>query len=142
MPEIVERFPLGPDVAAPAETRWREVHDFLGRDGVAYEMTGWGGVRATLYVVCDAAAAANLGRVASHAVPREPPAAGRAAAAWQADGLLYVLVVEGDAATYRGLSQPQPAFDLAERAAGSLVGEAWGAMSTPAANVRGSSMRR
>jgi hypothetical protein len=104
LPEVVEKFPLGSDVAAPADTRWREIRDFLGRDGVAYEMTGWGGARATLYVVRHDRESSELG-ISPPGSPTRTTG-GRAAAAWQADGLLYVLVVQGDAATYRGFLNP------------------------------------
>lgn len=104
VPESLKAFPLGNEVARRPNTRWREIEGLLGLRGVAYGMSGWDGVRATLYVVqCDDDAP-ELGPVP----PTEPPrtTGGRAAAAWRSDGLLYVLVVEGDADAYRGFLNP------------------------------------
>ncbi len=79
------------------ETRWRWTTGLLGRKAVAYDLTPAGGARATLYVV-------------KYIVPSLPTSApqypvfnsrNRCAAAWQSGGLVYVLVVEGDARRYR-----------------------------------------
>jgi hypothetical protein len=90
-------YPLGHDVLKMPDARWRWVAGFLGGDAVAYELVGPGGGRATLYV---AHRTVDL-------LPSLPPdvphsmTAGCSAAAWQQEGLLYVLVVEGDAGVYR-----------------------------------------
>jgi hypothetical protein len=78
--------------------------DFLGHRGVVYELPGPGGTHAALYVV-------DCGDIAGiSATPaQQPPSttAGCCASAWQKDGLLYVLVVEGDASLYRGYLTPR-----------------------------------
>lgn len=81
-------------------TRFRRVEGFLGRDGVAYDLTSDWGNTATLYVVrTDKRGTAPL----PAGLPFEPPGfdgadrtGGYCAAAWQSDGLLYVLVVHAD----------------------------------------------
>ncbi|MCX7425450.1 MAG: hypothetical protein NTW96_07475, partial [Planctomycetia bacterium] len=81
----VDGFPLGSEVAGVSVPRWRPISGFLGRQGVAYELTGPGGARATLYVVQCGGAVQGLG-----ATPPSQPArttGGRAAAAWQTGGL-------------------------------------------------------
>lgn len=100
-PAFLRNHPPSPDVVQSPGMRWRRLDDFLGRSGVAYELSGWAGARATLYVVEHAQAVDTLG----NAPPLKPQwtTGGRAAAAWQADGLLYVLVVEGDGRTYDAL---------------------------------------
>ena len=91
-------YPTSSDfsVARFPHVRWRPIRDFLGRQGVAYEIGRPGGPRATLYVVqCSVA---NL--------PAAPPLSparttgNRSVGAWQTGELLYVLVVEGGARTY------------------------------------------
>lgn len=78
-------------------TTWRSLDAFLGRRGVVYELPGPAGMTAALYVV-SAEAVDGLAEV-----PAWHPftTAGCSASAWQEDGLLYVLVVQGDPATYR-----------------------------------------
>ena len=91
-----EAYPPSSDVLQ-LKMRWRPVRGFLGRKGVAYDLTGPGKTQATLYVV-------------RYAVPRLPPGpplrpslmtGGRATSAWQSGGLLYVLVVKGNARSYQ-----------------------------------------
>ena len=88
-------FPISPDIARFTKVRWRKVESFLEGGAVAYDLPSRGG-RATLYVTnCTIAG-----------LPPFPPplpslsTGGNSAAAWQSDGLLYVLVVQGDAQTY------------------------------------------
>ena len=85
--------------AEPGGGRWTE---FLGRRGVVYDLPGPAGTDAALYVV-ETEAVEGFG-----AAPAWQPftTAGCCASAWQEGGLLYVLVVQGDAATYRAYLEP------------------------------------
>lgn len=89
---------ISPAIIQPPNARWRPVA-FLGRRGVAYDLTAPGRPRATLYVIKRAVP--NLGVFP----PFRPPfnSQNRCAAAWQSDDLLYVLVVDGPEETYRGV---------------------------------------
>jgi hypothetical protein len=90
-------YPLGHDVLEMPEARWRWVEGFLGGRAVAYDLSGSGGSRATLYVA----------RRIVEQLPSLPPevprsmTAGCSAAAWQQEAVLYVLVVDGNAQVYR-----------------------------------------
>jgi hypothetical protein len=91
-------FPISRTVAQVPGIRWRSIHGFLGRDGVAYDLPGRGGRRATLYVIKPVAAQ----------VPHQPPwrpgltTGGFCASAWLENDRLYVLVVRGNSRTYQG----------------------------------------
>jgi hypothetical protein len=91
------RYPLS--AALPVrncEVRWRPIDGFLDARGMAYDVTGPGGVSATLYVV-------KLGLPGVGSSPPVVPmlATGhRSTAVWQEGDLLYVLVVEGDSREY------------------------------------------
>ena len=89
--------PFSPQVPQPPGTRWRRIDEFLGRRGVAYDLTAPGQPRATLYVIKR--------RVPNLRVSPPPSPASnsrnRFAAAWQSGGLLYVLVVDGGEGRYR-----------------------------------------
>jgi hypothetical protein len=102
--EVLESYPPGMDIRRPPGTRWRKVDAFLGREAVAYEMSTKEGTRATLFVVRYGRPIAGL----EASPPGRPQRAtgGRASAAWQADGMLYVLVVAGDWRDYRSFRQP------------------------------------
>jgi hypothetical protein len=95
-------YPLSREVLATAQIRWRPIQGLLGRGGVAYDLSGPGRVRATLYVTRQVVAG----------LPTQPPGgprpttAGCCAAAWQENGLLYVLVLEGEPRAYRGYLTP------------------------------------
>lgn len=81
----------------PETTSWRWVEGLLDAKAVAYDLVCPTGERATLYVL----------RRASAGLPTTPsptPAFsthGCSTTAWQADGLLYLLVVEGGTPSYR-----------------------------------------
>lgn len=98
------QFPFSPRIVRHRPA-WREIEGFLGRKGVAYDLRGPGDIRATLYVVRVKGATPNspevLGGLPS--APRVQPASsgGFPTEAWQEDGLLYVLVVEGNQQDYR-----------------------------------------
>ncbi len=88
-------FPISADIARFTDVRWRRVERFAEGDAVAYDLPSRSG-KATLYVSkCTVAG-----------LPPYPPAqpalstGGNSAAAWQSGGLLYVLVVQGDAQNY------------------------------------------
>jgi hypothetical protein len=91
-------FPLSRDVLEFPQVRWRWVQGFLGGKAVAYDLSAPGGGRATLFV------AQRTVRDLPNIPPLvpTPTTAGCSAAAWQQEGTLYVLVVEGGARTYRG----------------------------------------
>lgn len=103
--------PLAADTPAPADypfsasvvpvrgTRWRSLDgSFLGGcRGVVYDLPGMAGGRAALFVLAADSIEAIGGRPALCPFTT----AGCCASAWQESGLLYVLVVQGDAATYR-----------------------------------------
>lgn len=89
--------PFSPQLPQPPGTRWRRIDEFLGRRGVAYDLTAPGQPKATLYVIKRRAP--NL----RDSPPYNPAynSLNRCAAAWQSDGLLYVLVVDGSVGRYR-----------------------------------------
>ncbi len=99
-------YPYSSNVRSLRGTKWRYVNDFLGRPGVVYDLPGRAGARAALYVVaCNAAP--GLGQ--SPASPQNAfmSAGSRCcASAWQENGLLYVLVVEGDQSNYEQYLNP------------------------------------
>jgi hypothetical protein len=75
---------------------WRKISNFLGRSGIAYDLPGRDGGRATLYVVEQSAL--GLGNEPQY---RPFTTGGFSASAWQEGGLLYVLVVQGEPNTYQ-----------------------------------------
>jgi len=92
-------YPASRYVRLTPETRWRKVGTLLKSGGVAYELGGATGPRATLYVI----------RQSVPGLPDQPPprpvygTARCSSAAWQEGQLLYVLVVVGEAADYQRL---------------------------------------
>jgi hypothetical protein len=98
-----ESFPFSQFVADVRGIRWQFFDGFLDRRGVVYDLKGPGGTRARLYVV-------NHDIDSINTVPSRHPftTAGCCASAWQEDGMLYVLVVQGDTSTYdRFLNLPR-----------------------------------
>ena len=96
-------YPFSSAMLRPRGARWRVLDSFLGRRGVVYDMPRAAGRGAALYVV-DAGAIQGF-----DGAPALRPftTAGCCASAWQEGSLLYVLVVQGDPATYRAyLSLP------------------------------------
>ena len=90
-------YPFSPWVLSIRGTSWRHLDDFLEHSGVVYELPGPGGTHAALYVV----ACENIEEIGTEPAMQHPfMTAGCCASAWQEGGLLYVLVVEGDASTY------------------------------------------
>lgn len=96
---VLASHPLSREIRRLPGTRWRKVDNFLGHEAVAYEMSTAGGARATLFVVPCRRSIVGLG-VSPPSRPRQATG-GKAAAAWQSDGMVYVLVVAGNDRTYR-----------------------------------------
>ncbi|NLE38335.1 MAG: hypothetical protein GX621_09960 [Pirellulaceae bacterium] len=104
--DVPQRFPVASDVVLPPGTRYRKLDDFLGREAVAYEMTGWRGNRATLFVVsCPRAIPDLVNRAPRRSTPKT---GGRAVGVWQVAGRVYVLVVEGNDRDYNTFLRPRP----------------------------------
>jgi hypothetical protein len=107
-------------IVTPPTTRWRTVDGFLGRTGVAYDLSMPRGASATLYVV-------QLGRLpnaphidtarlrSSPSANPQPASGGARMATWREEGRLYVLVVHGDDNAYRRLIRPAPAIASIDR---------------------------
>jgi hypothetical protein len=91
-------YPVSAAVRHVRGTRWRSVDDFVGSRAIVYDLPGRSGIHAALYVV-DAAGLDGLA-VAPSLHPFTT--GGCCATAWQENGLLYVLVVQGDTAAYTG----------------------------------------
>ncbi|MFH1266593.1 MAG: hypothetical protein ABIK89_12765, partial [Planctomycetota bacterium] len=98
-----EAFPAGIDFGLSnfPQMRWRHVEGFLGRTGVAYDISRRGGPRANLYVVKCTVSGLPAGLPASPSQNLSRPTGNVSVSAWQADGLLYVLVVEGGPEKYK-----------------------------------------
>jgi len=75
---------------------WREIRDFLGRTGIAYDLPERNGRRATLYVIKQSIE--GLGNEPQY---RPFTTGGFSASTWQEGGLLFVLVVQGEPNTYQ-----------------------------------------
>ncbi len=91
-------YPFSSELVRSANIRWREISGFLGNSGVAYDLIQ-GQTRATLYVVRGVLA----GLPTAPAEVESSAATGRqlSVGAWQSNGLLYVLVVDGNPGQYR-----------------------------------------
>jgi hypothetical protein len=89
-------FPISPAVLQVRGTRWRSIEGFLGCRGVVYDLPGGAEARAALFVV----AAKNAKGLDAAPALHPFTTGGCCASAWQEGGLLYVLVVQGDPATY------------------------------------------
>ncbi len=90
-------YPISRGILRTPQVRWRPIQGLLGCTGVAYDLSGPGDGRATLYVVSQAVP----GLPAQPPLEPRPTTAGCSAAAWQENGLLYVLVVDGGPGVYR-----------------------------------------
>lgn len=94
----ISHYPISRDVRRVPGTRWREISEFLGRKGVAYDLPGRGDtVKATLYVV--KLTVSDLKDTQPPALPQWDTA-NCCTAAWQRGKLLYVLVVRGGRRAY------------------------------------------
>jgi len=93
-----KHFTFSLAVNGKKNARWRKIRDFLGRDGVAFDLPTPDGARATLYVV----------QRSIDGTPSQPTfhpftTGGCAVAAWHERQLLYVLVVQGCPRTFQQL---------------------------------------
>ena len=98
--EPPEQFAMSRAVARVPELRWRDVRGLMGRQAVAFDFPGAEGRRATLYVL--AGASSDIVRTRPPANPIQPTG-GVSASVWREGDRLYVLVVRGDARSYRRL---------------------------------------
>ncbi|HUY89587.1 MAG TPA: hypothetical protein VMV10_12705 [Pirellulales bacterium] len=88
---------------AARPTDWQEVVRFLGRNGVAYQVSSGRGAKAVLYIV-PLKGRQSL-EVAGQSPPRLPDmTGGRATAAWTDGTRLWVLVVRGGQHEYRSFT--------------------------------------
>ena len=99
-------YPFSQAVVPFRGMRWHAIEGgrFGGREGIVYEIPGPEGVNASLYVL-DGGVGDEL-----DTAPASSPftTAGCCASLWQENGLLYVLVVQGDTSVYRDyLNRPQ-----------------------------------
>lgn len=76
--------------------RWREIHNLLGRSGIAYDLPCRDGGRATLYVID-----LNVEMLGHEPQFRPFTTGGYYTSAWKESGFLYVLVVQGGLQTYQ-----------------------------------------
>jgi hypothetical protein len=83
-------FPFSRMVIERPGIRWRKISNFLGGEGIAFDISAPGGGRATLYVTTISIPGAS-----SMPSLNLCTTSGCAASVWQEDGRLYVLVVEG-----------------------------------------------
>jgi hypothetical protein len=100
--EMLRDYPLPVALRAGAD-RWIDASDCVGRDAVAYDLSS-AGRRATLFVIPSTTA------VAGAAPPAAPQSStgGVMIGCWQSQGMVYVLVVEGDERTYQSLLDAAP----------------------------------
>jgi len=89
-------YPFSKAVVQGPKTAWRAIDGFLGSRGIAYDVTTAGGEKAVLYVI---ACTVKTRGVAPALQPFTT--AGCSASVWQEDGLVYILVVQGDPSAYR-----------------------------------------
>ena len=122
-----QHFAVSSRIVTSDNSRWRNVANFLGRKGVAYDLQTPAGVKATLYVV-------RLGglptgpQIEANLLPTSPPrkpqpaSGGDSMAAWQEHGRLYVLVVHGDENAYQQLIRPETEITRSSLPAGRMRG--------------------
>ncbi len=97
---VLTKYPLSAAVRAQP-LAWTDVSSIVGEDAVAYDVS-IGGHRAALFVIpCG-------DPVADPAPPIRPQSStgGQMIGCWQSGGMVYVLVVEGDARAYESLVRP------------------------------------
>ena len=92
-----DEYPFSQAVLPIRGTTWRHLDGFLGHRGVVYDLPGPANTSAALYVIEDA----TVEEVGATPALRPFTTAGCCASAWREGRLLYVLVVQGDPATYR-----------------------------------------
>jgi hypothetical protein len=97
---IMAKYPLSTAVRARA-LFWTDLSSIVGEDAIAYDIS-IGGHRAALFVISSSDPVANA------APPAQPQSStgGQMIGCWQTGGMVYVLVVEGDARAYQNLIRP------------------------------------
>lgn len=94
-----EKYLFSPNVHVLPQMRWRWVNNLLGQRGIAYDINTPWGVAATLYVM-----EASVADLPADFPPSTPfTTAQWSIAAWQTEGLVYVLVVRGSERDYQRL---------------------------------------
>jgi hypothetical protein len=98
-------FPLSNQIRRFRDTSWRPVENFLGKTGIAFDLPSANGERATLYAIEQTIP--DLGPM-----PLDNPSntGGCCVAAWQENGLTYILVVRGNQNTYQNYLIPRKAL--------------------------------
>jgi hypothetical protein len=97
------KYPL-PVVLAASATYWADAGGMVDLNAVAYDLSSGGGPRAVLFVIRE-------DEIDADATPPNSPQSstgGLMIGCWQSQGLVYVLVVEGDERTYKSLLKPVP----------------------------------
>jgi hypothetical protein len=102
--EVLASYPPSRDVRCLPNMRCRGLDNFLGCQAMAYKLTAWDGESGTLFVLSWKRPISGLDALPPDC-PR-PATGGAAAGAWQADGMVYVLVVQGDERVYRSFFEP------------------------------------
>lgn len=97
-----EEFPLSNAIRHPNGIRWRCLANFLGKEAVAYDLPSPRGSVATLYVVKR-----TIPNLLDSPTLNPSNTGGRCVAAWQENGLLYVLVVKGSQKSYEEYLAPR-----------------------------------
>jgi hypothetical protein len=100
------KYPFSQSVVMTHGAKWSTVSDFLGAEGVVYDLLGTNDGQAMLYVL------ANVVACTATAPSLQPfTTAGCSASMWKENGLLNVLVVHGDPSIYqRHLRLPSGTF--------------------------------
>ncbi len=95
-----------PIVVSPS--RWADVARLSESNAVAYDLTTGGGQRAILFVIRDAEIECNP----TPPINPQSSTEGLMIGCWRAQGVVYVLVVDGDERSYKSLlkSIPAPPF--------------------------------
>jgi hypothetical protein len=111
-------YPFSQSVVLRRGMRWRALDGtaFGGREGVAYDFPSDDGGRASLYVLTVDLTTLEAFDIAPEMCPFTT--AGCCASPWQENGLLYVLVVQGDVNAYRNhlrISSSPVAQDIQRR---------------------------
>jgi hypothetical protein len=88
-----KNYPFSAELASSNTISWRWVSGFLGRDGVAYDMASPDGTKATLYVIRGTAP--GMPETVNTKPDRSAATDQHSVSAWQSNGLVYVLVVDG-----------------------------------------------
>ena len=94
-------LPLPPAIVGKSLS-WQVVAKAVARHGVVYRLSQGAGARAVLFVL----SAKRAGLPQSAPVNPQSSTGGLSISAWQSQGLVYVLVVEGDQRAYRRFVSP------------------------------------